>query len=463
MNVTLNKIDSVNAIITVDVAKSDYADIVEKSLKDLRKNAVIPGFRKGMVPSSRIRQMYGKSVLVEEMNKLVVNHLYEHLRNEKLHVLGEPLPSEEQKETNFETQEDFSFAFDLGLSPEINIQLDKTDKLPYYKIKVTDEMIDKQIENYKANYGSYEEAEEAEEKDLVKGTVIELDENGENKDAGIFLENAVLMPSYIKEEAEKAKFITAKLNATIVFNPYKAYEGNEAELSSFLKIKKDEVRNYTGDFSFQIKEISRYKEAEINQELFDKVFEPGTITTEEDFRKKVTEIIENQFKSQLDYRFIIDAREYLQEKAGDLQFPDTFLKRWLLYSSPDRTPESIEADMPKILEDLKFQLIWNYLTELYEIKVEDNDIKEAAKQATKEQFEQYGMSNIPEQLLENYSQEMLKKEETVQNLADKALESKMIAVLKEKVSLKSKTVTVEGFQKLFEPKKEKTTKPKEKE
>jgi trigger factor len=463
MNVTLNKIDPVNATITVDVAKSDYADIVEKSLKDLRKNAVISGFRKGMVPSSRIRQMYGKSVLLEELNKLVIDHLYEYIRNEKVHVLGEPLPSEEQKSINFDTQEDFSFVFDLGLSPEINIQLDKTDKLPYYKIKVTDEMVDKQIENYKANYGSYEEAEETEEKDLIKGTLTELNENGEANATGIYLENAALMPSFMKEETEKAKFIQAKLNATIVFNPYKAYEGNEAELSSFLKIKKEEVQNYTGDFSLQILEISRYKEAEINQELFDKVFEPGTITTEEDFRKKITETVENQFKPQLDYRFIIDVREYLPEKVGDLQLPDTFLKRWLQQNSPDRTPESIEADYPKIVEDLKFQLIWNYLTELYEIKVEEEDIKEAAKQATKEQFEQYGMSNIPDQLLENYSQEMLKKEESIRNLADKALESKMIAVLKQKVSLKSKTVTIEGFQKLFEPKKEKTTKTKEQE
>jgi trigger factor len=270
---------------------------------------------------------------------------------------------------------------------------------------------------------------------------------------GILEENAVLMPEYIKDEEEKAKFIGAKVSTAIVFNPYKAYEGNAVELSSFLKIKKDEVANYTGNFSLEIKEITRYKEAEINQELFDKVFEPGTVTTEEAFREKTKEIISQQMTPDSDYRFLIDVRKYLEEKAGELKFPETFLKRWLLTSSTERTPESLEQDFPKIIEDLKFHLIKEQLIKDYEIKVEDIDIREAAKQATRAQFAQYGMNNIPDELIENYSQEMLKKEETFHHLVDKSAETKLSNLLKEKLTLEPKTLTVEEFQKLFEDEK----------
>ena len=456
MNITLNKIDPVNATVTVDVAKEDYTNEVEKNIKDLRRNAVIPGFRKGMVPLSRIQQMYGKSVLVEEVNKLVVNKLFAYIKEEKLNVLGEPLPSaDEQKPLDFDKQEDYSFTFDLGLAPDIAIHLSKKDKLPYYSIEVANDMLDNQINSYKANYGTYETVEEfdVEGKDMVKGTLTELDENGEPKTDGIQNEGSILMPHYIKDEEEKTKFKGAKVNATIVFNPHKAYEGNTAELSSFLKVKKEEVGNYTGNFSLVITEMTRYKEAEMNQELFDKVFEPGTITTEEAFLEKVKETISQQLTPESDYKFLIDARKYLEEKAGDLKFPEAFLKRWLLTSSPNRTPESLEEDFPKIIEDLKFHLIKEQLIKDYEIKVEETDIREAAKEAVRAQFAQYGMANIPDHLIEEYAQGMLKKEESVQNLIDKSVEKKLIEVLKEKFTLEPKSVTIEEFQKLFEEEK----------
>jgi trigger factor len=454
MNITLKNSDLVNATINVEIVKSDYTEKVENALKDLRKNAAIPGFRKGMVPKSIITQRYGISVLVEEINKLVSNGLYDYIRNNNLNVLGEPLPNEtEQKPLDFGKQEDFEFIFDIGLSPEINVNLTKDDKLTYYAIKVEDEMLNKQIESYKSNYGTYaDDANTVEEKDVIKGVLTGLDENGNPAEAGITVEDAVLMPSYIKTDAEKAKFIGAALNATVVFNPFTAYEGNEAELASFLKIKKEEVNNYTGDFAFEIKEITRYKEAELNQELFDKVFEPGTVTSEEAFRGKVKENISSQLTPESDYKFLIDIREYLNKKAADIQFPDAFLKRWLLASNTSKTPESVEENYASIIEDLKFQLIKNRLVKENGLEITDDDVKEYAKQATRAQFAQYGMANVPDQLLENYSQEMLKKEETVRNLIDKALEDKLIKILKTQVTLKTKKVTVEDFQKLFEKK-----------
>jgi trigger factor len=427
---------------------------VENSLKDLRKNAVIAGFRKGMVPKSLITQRYGRSVLIEEINQLVSNSLYNYIQENKLNVLGEPLPGlEEQKPLDFDKQEDYTFTFDIGLSPEIAAKLTKEDKLTYYTIKIDDETVNKQIESYKANFGIYDyEAETIEDKDLAKGVLTELDENGNPKEEGIHSDDAVLMPSFIKNEEVKAKFMGASLHTTIVFNPFTAYEGNEAELSSFLKIKKEEVKEHTGDVSFTINEITRYKEAELNQELFDKVFEPGSVDSEEAFREKVRDNIARQVAPESDYKFLLDARDLLQEKAADVQFPDAFLKRWLLASKTDRTPQSIEDDYPQIIEDLKFQLIKNQLIKDNNIEVGESDVTEYAKKATRAQFAQYGMANVPDELLENYSREMLKKEETVRSLIEKAMEDKLIDILKNQATLKSKKVSIEDFQKLFEKK-----------
>lgn len=449
MNVTLNKTDSVNAAITVEIAKADYVNEVEKSLKDLRKNAVIPGFRKGMVPTSLLHQKYGKSVLVEEINELVSKSLSDYILENKLDLLGEPLPSANHTPVDFDTQEDFVFTFDIGLSPEINVKLTKDDQIPYYVIQATEEMIDKQIEYFKSQYGEHESVENVEERDVVRGRLFELDENGEPKANGLTVDNAVLMPAYMKNEEEKTKFSNAKLHSTIVFNPYKAYEGNEAELTSFLKIKKDEVKHYTDDFSFEINEITRYKEAELNQELFDKVFEPATVDSEEMFREKIKEDLTRQLAPESDYKFILDARKSLEEKASDIQFPDAFLKRWLLASDSNKTPESLEEDYPKILEDLKFHLIKEHLIEENGITIEESDMQEYARRAARAQFAKYGMYSLPDDLLENYSQEMLKKKETYRMLGDKVFEDKLIKVLKEQVTLKSQEITIEEFQKLI--------------
>ena len=449
MNITLNKTDSVNAVITIEVEKADYVTEVENSLKDLRKNAVLPGFRKGMAPPSFLRQKYGKSVLVEEINKLVSKKLSEYIQENKTEILGEPLPAEEQKQIDFDKQEDFVFSFDVGLSPKIDIKLTKDDQVPYYLIQVSDEMIDKQIEHLKNKYGNQEQGETVEDKDLVKGHLIELDENGASKINGINLESAVIMPMYIKNEGEKEKMINSKLHSTIVFNPYSAYDGSEVELASFLSVKKEEVKNHTGNFSYEIVEINRFKEAELNQELFDKVYGEGNIESEEKFREKVKEDLSQQLTPESDYKFFIDAKKMLEEKASDLQLPDAFLKRWLLASDTKRTPESVEEEYPKIVNDLKFHLIKEHLIEENEITLDDNDLQEYAKQATRAQFAQYGMYTVPDDLLEKYSQEMLKKQESYRALGEKIFEDKLIKILKEQVTLETKEISIDEFQQLF--------------
>ncbi|MDH8700960.1 trigger factor [Dysgonomonadaceae bacterium PH5-43] len=451
MNVTLKNIDQVNAKLTIAVVKEDYQPQVDKALADIRKTIVIDGFRKGFAPKGRIQALYGKSVLVDEINKLVSNKLYTYIREEKLNVLGEPLPSlDEQKPLDFDNQQDYEFTFDLGLAPEVNISLTKEDKITYYAVKVTDEMIEKQIGSYKANYGTYEEVDSVEEKDMVKGLLVELDETGAPKADGINDDSAVLMPSYIKEETEKAKFVAAKKGDVITFNPYKAYEGNEVELASFLKIAKEVVKDCQSDFSFTITEITRYKEAEMNKDLFDKVFGPDTIATEEEFKAKIKEILEEQLAPESDYKFILDAKAILDEKGKEIQLPDEFLKRWLLASDEENKIKSIDEEYPKIVADLRFHLIKEGILKSNDIKVEAEEIKAQAIKTTRAQFAQYGMTNIPDNVLEGYSQDMLKKEETVRNLVDKVAEEKLMAVLKKQATVKTKKVTVEELGKLFE-------------
>lgn len=450
MNVSLKNIDAVSGIVKLEIVKADYAEQVEKSLRNFRQKANVPGFRKGMVPMGMVKKMYGKHVLVEEVNKLVSENLFSYIRENKLNILGEPMPNEsEQKPINFDTQEDFEFCFDVALAPEINIALSKNDKLPYYEVAIDDEMLNQQIDAYTANFGTYDKADEVEEKDMVKGTVAEL-ENGSPKEGGIVVEEAVLMPAYMKDEAEKAKFVGAKVNSVVVFNPNKAYEGAEAEIASFLKVDKEAVAGITGDFSFEITEITRHQKAEMNQELFDKVFGEGVVTSEEEFKNKIKDALTDQFTPQSDYKFLLDAREVLVQKAGEMKFADDMLKRWLVAANENTTAEKVEEDFPKMIEDLKYQLIKENLVKSNNLKVEDADIEAFAKRVAQAQFAQYGMLSVPEDVLANYAKDMLKNKQTLQNIIDRAVEEKLAAWLKEQVELDVKEVSTEEFGKLFE-------------
>lgn len=450
MNVSLINNDSVRGLIKLEIVKSDYEAAVEKSLRSFRQKANVPGFRKGMVPMGMVKKIYGKQALLEEVNRLVSDNLFKYIRENNLNILGEPLASEaEPSALDFDKDEDFVFNFDVALAPEININMSKEDTLPYYEVKIDDDMLNKQVEAYTANFGTYEAGEEVEEKDLVKGTVAEL-ENGAPKEGGVVVENAVLMPMYIKDEAEKAKFIGSKVNTVVVFNPNKAYEGAEAEIASFLHVEKEKVAELTGDFSFEIKEISRHKNAELNQELFDKVFGESVVTSEEEFRNKIREALAEQFTPQCDFKFLSDAREVLVKKAGELKFADDILKRWLLVANEKNTAENIENDYPHIIEDLTYHLIKESLVKANGLKVQDADIEEFAKRVAKAQFAQYGMLSVPEDALENYAKEMLKNKQTLQNILDRAVEEKLAAWLKEQVTIDKKEVTADEFAKMFE-------------
>ena len=453
MNVSLQNIDKVSALLTVDMVKADYQEKVEAQLKKIRKDAQMPGFRKGMVPMGLVKKMYEKSVIAEEVNKQLGDAINKYIQENKVHMLGEPLPNENQQQLDFDTQDEFKFLFDIALAPEINFTLSAEDKVPYYDVTVTDEMVDNQVASYAQRGGSYEKAEsfDAAQGDMLKGLLCELDEAGNVKEGGIRIDSAVMMPGYMKLDEEKAKFAGAKPGETVTFNPNKAWEGNAPELASLLKIDREEAVKVTSDFNYTIEEITRYVPGEMNQELFDQVFGEGVVKSEEEFKQKVREIIANQFKSNTDYKFLLDARKYIMDKVGKLEFSEKLMKRIMKTNNPDKDDKFVDENYDGTIDLLSWQLVRDVLMAQSGVKVEQNEIFEAAKAATRTQFAQYGMLNIPEDMVDNYASEMLKKRETVENLADRVIDGKLTEVLKKQVTLDHQAISAEDFGKMMQP------------
>ena len=446
----MQNVDKVSALLTVNIEKADYQERVEKVLKKYRQQVNMPGFRKGMVPMSLIKKQFGKSAMAEEVDKLMQDAVNNYIRENKVNMLGMPLPNEEKMQViDFDTQENFEFVFDIALAPEFKAEVTEQDVIDFYTITVSDEMVNSQVDMYAQRAAKYEKVEEYADRDMVKGLLAELDENGNTKEGGIQVEGAVMMPSYMKNDEQKAIFATAKVNDVLVFNPNAAFEGNEAELSSLLKIKREEVAEMKSNFSFQIEEITRAVPAALTQELFDQVFGEGAVSSEEEFRGKIKESIAAQFMADSNYKFLLDARTYLMNKVGKLEFPDALLKKIMLMNNEDKGESFVEENYEKSLEELTWHLIKEQLTEAFEIKVEQADIMAMAKENTRMQFAQYGMMSIPEEMLENYAKEMLKKKETVEGLVNRAIESKLAAALKGKVALNNKEVSMEEFNDLL--------------
>lgn len=450
MNISLENIDKVSAVLTIKMEKADYADKVEKSLKDYRKKASIPGFRPGLAPLSLLKKRFGKEITAEEVNKLLGEKLYAYIKENNLNVLGEPLPNEtRQQDIDFGTMDSFEFVFDLALAPEFDVTVNGDDTVDYYNITVDDKMVDDQVKMYTQRAGGYDKVDSYEEKDMLKGLLAELDETGNTKEGGIQVENAVLLPEYFKNDEQKAIFNGCKVNDVLVFNPSKAYEGRDVEISALLKISKSEVPSMTADFSFQVQEITRFKAAEINQELFDQVFGKGVISTEEEFRSKIASVLSEQFTADSDYKFILDLKTYLMAKVGKLDYSEAILKRYMRLTNKDKDEKFIEDNFEKSLEELTWHLIKEKLAKMFDVKVEQEDLKEMAKNITKIQFAQYGMINVPEQLLENYANEMLQKKGQVDSLINRCVDEKIAKAVKSVVKLDNKQVSVEDFNKMF--------------
>jgi trigger factor len=449
MNITKENIDDLNAVLKIKIEKNDYEDKVETVLKDYRKKATIKGFRPGMVPIGLIKKMYGKAVQLDEINKILTENIQKYITDEKLEILGDPLPKvDEQDKIDFDTQQDFTFSFELGLTPVFELKLSKKNKINQYNIIVDEKMRSQYLENYTRRYGGLKKAEQIEERDVVKGRIEAIDENGNVIPEGPSVEETSLGIDIIKDGKIKKEFIGKNIHDTIDFDLKKAFP-NDTEIAGILHKKKEEVADLGANYRFTVNEISRFYPAELGKELFDKIFGEGVINSEEEFMKKIEEEIVANLKRESDFKLMMDIKNMTMEKT-DFQLPEEFLKKWLLRVNEKSTAEQIEKEFDSFSKDLKWQLIRNKVARDNEVKISEEELQKEAENITRYQFQQYGLFYTTDEQIANYAKETLKRDEDAKRIADKILDEKVILLIKELVKLEDKSVTTEEFNKLFE-------------
>jgi trigger factor len=451
MNITKELKDDLNAVLKVQITKEDYESKVEQVLGDYRKKARIDGFRPGKVPAGLIQKLYGKTVMVEEINKVLSENVMKYIHDEHIHILGDPLPSEkEQKEIDWETQTEFEFAFELGLSPEFELKLTKKDKCTSFNILPNEKLIDTYLDNYARRYGAFKTCESIEDgKEMLKGTLVELNDDGTVKDNGISTTESTIYLEFLKDEEIKKELLTLKQNDVVKFNLRKAYP-NDVELATILHRKKEEIADNNSDFLLTIATISKFEKSIIDQSLFDKIYGEGNVKSEDEFRVKIEDEIKANLSRESDYKFRMDTKELLLKKV-EFNLPVDFLKRWIVISNEGKyTAEQLDQEFPKFERDLKWQLIQNKIVKENDLKISDEEILEFAKAQTRMQFEQYGMFNVPDEHVTNYAEESLKRDDDRRRMFERKFEDKVIEFVREAVTIQSKDITSEEFDKLFE-------------
>lgn len=437
MEVIKNQIDDLNIELTIALKAEDYAEQVRKRLAAYRRNADFKGFRKGMVPPQMVKKIYGDQALYEAINGILSDQLDSFIKDNDLHILGEPLPSESQKENEWVDGNDFEFKFDMGLAPDIDLEVGKEDKVARYKIEVTDKAKADMKENLLRQYGDLQEAEAAGEDDYV---IVDF-EQGERKAEGVYVQvNKV-------EGTAKKKFVGAKVGDKFDVDVTKAFT-NETDRASMLKMKKDELAGLAPKWKVTIVNVKTFVPAEENQETYDKVFGKDVVKDAEGFDAKIAERLEANYRQETDYRLSQDIRKYLVGKA-DVKVPEAFLKRWLYENNKEKfSKEDVDKEFDAFLEDFRWQLVRGYLMKKFDLKIEDKDMVEAAKAYAAYQYAMYGMGNVPEQILTDAAMEMLKDERQIRNLEENVENEKVLAAVKEKMSFTNKKITEEKFREL---------------
>jgi trigger factor len=449
MNITFdNSTKAGSGLMTIVIEEADYQDDVRKQLNDYRRRVNMPGFRPGQAPLPLIKKQVGPQIKVDVINKLVGNKIYDYIKENNINMLGEPMPHLGEEPIDLDQPAPYTMKFDIAVAPEMDVKLTKKNKIAYYDITVEDKMIDQQIDSYASRGGSYEKVDDYQDGDMLKGDIRELNADGSIKEGGIEVSDAIILPSYIKADDQKALFQGCKLGDILTINPKKAYPDSTVEISSLLKISKEEAENITSDFSYQITEISRYNKHAIDQELFNQVFGEGTVNSEKEFREKIAANLKEQMNENAQYRFLVDVREYVEKKLGKVEYDDELMKRIMLANNKEHDQEYVDKNYEASIKELTWHLAKNKLMEQCEIKLEDADVKAAAKDMARIQFAQYGMSNIPEEYLDNYAEEMLKKPELVDQFVNQAADRKLMTALKDVVTLDTKAITFDELQKL---------------
>ena len=441
MKIEQSELKDLTAVVTLTIESADYQEEVAKQLKEVRHKAQMPGFRPGMVPAGLVKKMYGKGILADVLNKKVGEGLQKHIEDNKLNILGDPLPSKESPKIDLENEDTFTFMFDIAVAPEFDAKLTGKNKLTEYVIEVTDEMVNNQVQSYCERFGEYSQAEAVAEGDIVKGIAKQVD--GE-----IVKEGAILNPGYMKQKTQQKKFIGAKVGDVVTFNPAKAFD-SEVEVSSLLGITKEQAQELKSDFTFEIQEITRHTAAALNEELFTKVYGENAPKDEAEFRARIKAEIEANMAEDSKYKFGLDAKEAIMKKMEKVEFPVAFLKRWVLETNEKMTEEELEKDFDKMLEELKWHLAKDQLMKEYKIDVQKEDVEAYAKEVARMQFMQYGLMHVDDQYLTNYANEMLKQENQLRGIVERVAENKIYEALKGVVKLEQKKISHEEFGRLF--------------
>ncbi len=434
MNITKEQIDDLNAVVKVAISKDDYQDKVDKILKDYRKQANIPGFRKGQVPLGLIKKQYGKAVLVDEVNKLLQDNLNKYLTEEKLDVLGNPLPKQQD---NFDwDKEQLDFEFELGLAPEFEVPLKTKKAITHYKIVADKKMVEEQVERILKQYGKLVSKAKVGKKDEITGTFVNEAEEIEHK--------TTIELDKIKSKKALESLVGSKVNDTIKLNTKGLFK-EDYLVSSTLGISQEKAEKLNIDVDFTIAEINEREPAEMNQELFDKLFGEGSITSEKDLKQRIKEDSEKQFEQQADQKLLNDVTEYFIENTK-FELPTGFLTKWIQMTGEEPlTEEQANEEFQKSEKGLRYQLIEGKIIKDNDVQIQFDELKEFAKGFIKSQMAQFGQMNPQEEELENIAARVLGNQDEVKRLSEQLMSQKLLNLYKEKVNLKTKEVTYENF------------------
>lgn len=450
MNVNFEKNGNVEGVLTITLEEKDYADKVKKQLKDISKTYTEKGFRPGHVPFGLIEKKFSSSVKYDVINKEVAETVYNYIKENNLPVLGQPVP---EKNNDFKLENsDFTFKFNIGLAPEINPEVNSSIHIPYYSIIVTDDMVNDQIEDLRKRFGHQVPGEETDSNCVIKGEIVELNEDGTPKEEGIIVENGIIAPVHFKDENQKKLFDNKKPGDTVVFNPAATCDSNPVELSSMLNINKEEIGAHKGDFSFKIKEIIVLKPADLDQEFFDNAVGKDKAHNEDELKAALKELLAINLGNDSNYRFTVDAKDVIEKSVGKLELPDQILKTFLVNQGNGITAENVDEEYEKMRGQLTWDLIRDKIAEKFNIKVDREDLLSEARGLVLRQLMQYGANNLNDQIINSYAENVLNDEKNHDMLTQNALSRKVFETIKANVTLDKKEVSVEEFQQLFVPK-----------
>ncbi len=449
MNISQEKIDDLNAVVTININPEDYQPRVDKAIKDHAKKANIPGFRKGMVPASHIKRMYGKSILVDEINNMLSDTLNKYLEDEQLEVLGQPLPKRgDEQEYNWDFADNFEFNYEVGLAPAFDINFSADDKLTQYVIKVDEETLAARIKNIRRSYGKMTNPDVSAEDDVLYSELVQLSPDGSVFDGGISNTTSVRLDQ-IQDEAIKVSLIGLKKDDVVTFDIQKAFNNDAAKVAGLLKIDEDAAEELKSNFRLTVKNVNRLDESDLNQEFFDKLFGEGTVTTEEEFRAKITAEIEAMMVQDSERKLQEDIYQYSLNKV-QFELPDEFLKRWLQATNEKLTEEELTGGYADFAKNLKWTLIENKIVSQNNIEIKYEDVFELAKQRLDQQFRMYSPQALPEEQLGQYTVQYLQNKDNANKIFEEVKALQVFDYIKSVVTLEQKEISYTDFSKLFE-------------